>query len=222
MKAILSTTALASMIVVSGLFVTTPSFAQDNQPCVGENCPGSNMPDQGGGKKRLKGIDQNEQIDNQNESTDQPRKKRAQGAEQENNEGDVGQLQRKKRARASQQDNDVDVNVDADVRVGTQQNARRGDWKFDSNRHQRRRSKDATFRFYFGGYYYPQPYWEVYSVGGRVSCGEGRAIVAARFNRVRVVECRGGTYTYLGRRHGDTYRVLLNSRTGRIVGRALI
>ena len=96
------------------------------------------------------------------------------------------------------------------------------DWKFDSNRHERRRHKDATFRFYFGGYWYPQPYWEVYSIGGRVSCGEGRAIVAARFNRVRVVECRGRTYTYLGRRQGDTYRILLNSRTGRIVGRALI
>jgi hypothetical protein len=100
---------------------------------------------------------------------------------------------------------------------------RHADWKFDPNRHQRRRSKSATFRFYFGGYWYPQPYWEIY--GARpygVSCGEGRAIVAERFNRVRIVECRGGIYTYLGSRHGDTFRILLNSRTGRIVGRAMI
>lgn len=54
----------------------------------------------------------------------------------------------------------------------------------------------------------------------RISCGKGRAIVAARFNRVRVVECRGGTYTYLGRRRGETFRVLINPRTGRIIGRA--
>lgn len=206
MKVVLSTTALASLIVAGGLFTSIPAFAQDNQPCVGENCPAPGMPDQSGGKKRMKGVDQNNQMDpgdqGQGETTGQP--------------------QRKKRVQGTQQDNDVDVNVDADVNVGAQKNARRGDWKFDSSRHQRRRSKDATFRFYFGGYWYPQPYWEVYSIGGRVSCGEGRAIVAARFNRVRVVECRGGTYTYLGRRQGDTYRILLNARTGRIVGRALI
>jgi hypothetical protein len=207
MKAILSSAALASIVVTSGLLVSTPTFAQDNQPCVGENCPATEMPDQGAGKKRMKSIDQNEQVDpgnqGQSESTDQlPRKKRAKGSPDNNV--------------------NVDVDVDADVNVGTQKSVRRGEWRFDSTRHQRRRSKDATFRFYFGGYWYPQPYWEVYSIGGRVSCGEGRAIVAARFNRVRVVECRGGTYTYLGRRQGDTYRILLNSRTGRIVGRALI
>jgi hypothetical protein len=55
----------------------------------------------------------------------------------------------------------------------------------------------------------------------RIGCGEGRAIVAKRFNQVRMVECNGATYTYLGRRQGDTYRVLLNARTGRIVGRIL-
>ena len=55
----------------------------------------------------------------------------------------------------------------------------------------------------------------------RIGCGQGRAIVAERFNRVRVVECNGSTYTYLGHRQGDTYRVLLNARTGRIVGPVL-
>jgi hypothetical protein len=55
-----------------------------------------------------------------------------------------------------------------------------------------------------------------------LSCGAGRAIVAERFNRVRVIECRGATYTYLGRRQGDTYRILFNPRSGRIVGRTMI
>lgn len=97
----------------------------------------------------------------------------------------------------------------------------RSDWRFDSNRHERRRHKDATFRFYLGGYWYPQPYWQGYGlrVNQRLSCGEGRLIVRDRgFNRVRPIECQGRTYTYFGRRHGDTFRVLLNARTGRIVG----
>jgi hypothetical protein len=93
-------------------------------------------------------------------------------------------------------------------------------WKFDSNRHERRHRKDDRFRFYFGGFWYPQPYWLGYGlpVNPRISCFEGRAIVDARgFNRVRTLECRGATYTYLGRRHGDDFRVLLNARTGRII-----
>jgi hypothetical protein len=91
-------------------------------------------------------------------------------------------------------------------------------WKFDGNRHERRRHKDNRFRFYLGGYWYPQPYWLNYGlIGPRVSCGEGRAIVRYRgFNRVRTVECRGSTFTYLGRRHGDDFRIAVNSRTGRI------
>jgi hypothetical protein len=56
----------------------------------------------------------------------------------------------------------------------------------------------------------------------RLSCGAGRSIVAKRFNRVRVLECKGGTYTYLGRRNGATFRVLVDRRTGRVVGRAPI
>ena len=207
MKHFFTSTALASALVFGGLFAATPSFAQDNQPCVGENCPAPDMQGtQGGNKKRLKGIDKNNQVDQNNqggdESTDQvlPRKKRAQGTQNNN-----------------------DVDVDVNVQSGSQKRVRHADWRFDSNRHQRRRSKNSTFRFYFGGYWYPQPYWEVYSVrSGRVSCREGRAIVSERFNRVRVIECNGGTYTYLGRRQGDTYRILLNARSGRIVGRAMI
>ena len=56
----------------------------------------------------------------------------------------------------------------------------------------------------------------------RISCGAGRSIVARRFNRVRVIECKGGTYTYVGRRNGATFKVLVDRRTGRVVGRAPI
>ncbi len=92
-------------------------------------------------------------------------------------------------------------------------------WKFDANRHERRRHKDDRFRFYFSGFWYPEPYWQYgLVINPRVSCGEGRLIVRDRgFRRVRTVECRGRTYTYLGRRHGDSFRVLVSSRTGRIV-----
>jgi hypothetical protein len=217
MKGIFTSTALASLLLVAGVLTTPSAFAQDNQPCVGENCP---APDMQGGKKRLKGVDQDSQGTEDQTGQTPMRKKRLQGSTEEGDMQDGQKLPRKKRA-GTQQDNDVDVDVD--VNVGSQKSARRGDWKFDPGRHQRRKSKSVGFTFYYGGYYYPQPYWEVYTVrSGRVSCGEGRAIVAERFNRVRVVECNGGTYTYLGRRQGDTYRILLNARSGRIVGRTLI
>jgi hypothetical protein len=99
---------------------------------------------------------------------------------------------------------------------------RQAEWKFDPNRHERRRDRDKRFRFEFGGFWYPEPYWLGYSYGlvapYRISCGEGRAIVRDRgFRRVRTVECRGRTYTYLGRRQGDRFRVFVSSRSGRIV-----
>jgi hypothetical protein len=56
----------------------------------------------------------------------------------------------------------------------------------------------------------------------RISCDAGRSIVAKRFNRVRVIECNGGTYTYVGRRNGASFKVLVDRRTGRLVGRAPI
>jgi hypothetical protein len=54
----------------------------------------------------------------------------------------------------------------------------------------------------------------------RISCGDGRAIVAKRFNSVRVGECKGGTYTYFGLRKGATFRILVDRSTGRIIARA--
>ncbi|HEY7765626.1 MAG TPA: hypothetical protein VIB38_11605 [Aestuariivirgaceae bacterium] len=113
---------------------------------------------------------------------------------------------------ASAQSSDVDVNVQV-------QHAK-SDWKFDARKHRRQRHKDNDFRFFFGGFWYPQPYWLGYglNVPYRIGCGEGRAIVRDRgFNRVRTIECQGRSYTYLGRRHGDRFRVMVNSRNGRII-----
>lgn len=207
MTGILKTTSFAAALALGSLGLSSGAKAQDSQPaapmgkeCIGEQCPGGARggDEQGTMKKRMKTPEQRDQIKQGNQAGDQvtPRKKRVQSGQQ----------------------NDDNVDPKSRVRVGE------GKWRYDANRHERRRSKNATFRFYFGGYWYPQPYWDVYSTGPRyrISCGEGRGIVSERFNRVRVVECNGGTYTYLGRREGDTYRILVNSRTGRIVGRALI
>jgi hypothetical protein len=204
MKHLLTASALAAMFVVGGIYASQHVAAQNNEPCVGENCPAPDMQgNQGQNKKRMKGVDQNNQM---------------QGPGDESQTGEQT-MPRKKRA-GNQQNNNNDVDVDVRTRVDAGSGSK---WHYDPSRHQRRHSKSATFRFYYGGYWYPQPYWEIYTVRPRrVSCGEGRAIVAERFNRVRVVECNGGTYTYLGRRQGDTFRILLNARTGRIVGRALI
>ena len=106
---------------------------------------------------------------------------------------------------------------DDKIKVGS-----RSDWEFDPRRHKRSRNKDATFRFWFNGYYYPQQYWLVGVPVGyhRISCGEGRRILRDRgYYRVRTIECNGGAYTYLGNRRGNTFRVSLSSRSGQIVDR---
>jgi hypothetical protein len=122
--------------------------------------------------------------------------------------------------RRVQQDADEGLTITSDQ----PRRIKQAEWKFDSNRHQRRRHRDKVFRFEFGGFWYPEPYWLTpgfavsYGLPIRLGCGEGREIVRDRgFRRVRTVECRGRTYTYLGRRHGDTFRVLVSARSGRIV-----
>jgi hypothetical protein len=53
---------------------------------------------------------------------------------------------------------------------------------------------------------------------GKISCRRGERIVErAGFRRVRPRDCRGRTYVYIGRRHGDTFLIRVNSRRGRIV-----
>jgi hypothetical protein len=136
----------------------------------------------------------------------------------EMNKGDDEQGYSKKR-RIQRDDDEQSGRDDSDEPRQAKQ--AKSDWKYDSNRHKRRRHKDDEFRFYFGGFWYPQPYWQGYGIGGspyRIGCAEGRSIVRDRgFNRVRTLECQGRTFTYVGRRHGDNFKVVVNSRTGRIV-----
>ncbi len=138
--------------------------------------------------------------------------------------GDSNRKERRARSRDNDNDNQMDNAAQDTKRYRDRDNdrreARQGKWRYDPRHHRRSRNRDATFRFYFGGYYYPERYWDapVVVIGNRVSCREGREIVDdSGFNRVRTVECRGRNYTYTGRRHGDMFRIVLNSRSGRIV-----
>lgn len=115
----------------------------------------------------------------------------------------------KKRRASQNQDNDQDMKSS---------HRASNDWKYDPDKHQRRRHKDARYKYFYGGYWYLEPYWTVGVYGPRISCGEGRAIVDdSGFYRVRVIECSGRNFTYAASRHGNPYRVVLNSRTGDIV-----
>ena len=94
------------------------------------------------------------------------------------------------------------------------------DWKYDSDKHRRRHHKDAEYRFYNSGYWYPQPYWQGYAVvsNDRLSCRDGREAVRDRgFYRVKPIECRGRTFTYLAHRRGEAFKILVSARSGRIV-----
>ena len=54
----------------------------------------------------------------------------------------------------------------------------------------------------------------------RISCRTGKRIVRnSGYRRVRVVECRGNTYTYKGKRGSRVYRLSVDSLDGIIVGR---
>jgi hypothetical protein len=157
----------------------------------------------------------NQDCGQKNRGERRMRKNNDNDAVQKNDDDNDGSTRKSRAQRDDDNDNKVDSNRES------RREAR--NWKYDPQRHHRSRHKDSKFRFYLGGYYYDEPYWDSPSVviqlgNGRVSCGEGRDIVDdSGFNRVRTVECSGRNYTYLGRRHGDTFRVTLNSRTGRIV-----
>jgi len=54
----------------------------------------------------------------------------------------------------------------------------------------------------------------------RISCRTGRRIVdRSGYNRVRVIECNGDTYTYAAKRGSKHYRVRVDAFDGVIVGR---
>ena len=92
-------------------------------------------------------------------------------------------------------------------------------WHYDSHKHHRSSHRDSRYKYYYGGFWYLEPYWTLPVYGNdRVSCGEGRGIVReSGFNRVQTMECSGRNYTYMGKRRGVPFRVVLNSWTGNIV-----
>jgi hypothetical protein len=54
----------------------------------------------------------------------------------------------------------------------------------------------------------------------RISCRTGKRIVRnSGYRRVRVIECRGNTYTYKGKRGSRVYRLSVDSLDGIIVVR---
>lgn len=183
------------------------SNAAEDQP----NQPMQQKMDRQGGDNDCMG---NQDCGQKNRSERRMRKNHDNDAVQNKNDDEDGSS-RKSRA---QRDDDND-NYDSNRKSRREAS----NWKYDPQRHHRSRHKDSKFRFYLGGYYYDEPYWDSPSVviqlgQGRVSCGEGRNIVDdSGFNRVRALDCSGRHYTYIGRKHGDTYRVTLNSRSGRIV-----
>lgn len=210
MSKMIRNSVMASSFALMAFGAAGMAAAQDSNyrtinDCVGQQICG----DQGPGNSGKRRLQNNQGYDQGN---DQP--------------GDMV-IRKKRRSQSSQgydQDNDQLGDMPIHRKRSAQNNYR--NWKYDSNRHDRRRSRNSQFRFFLGGYYYAQPYWagEYYGVQSyRVSCGEGRNIVDDNgYNRVRTIECGGGTFTYLGRRNGDTYKVFLNSRTGRIVGRQAV
>jgi hypothetical protein len=51
-----------------------------------------------------------------------------------------------------------------------------------------------------------------------ISCDEGRWTVReAGFRKVRVRECDGRTFTYIGKRHGERFEIRVSRRHGNIV-----
>jgi hypothetical protein len=131
------------------------------------------------------------------------------------------QTRRKRRIQEEEDTKPVDEFADDQQyrRRSTAQNE--SQWKYDPKRHERRRKRDDRFRYEWNGYWYSEPYWW-YDFNNwrpyRVSCGEGRLILLDRgFRRVRPIRCQGRTYSYLARRYGETFRIIMHSRTGRIL-----
>ncbi len=76
------------------------------------------------------------------------------------------------------------------------------------------------WRYYDGYGWYDYGRWgdfRRHHRSDRLSCREARRLVDRRFDRVRVVECNGRTYTFRAEnRRGKRVTVYVNSRTGAI------
>lgn len=74
---------------------------------------------------------------------------------------------------------------------------------------------DVLLQFEFGEYRYPEPAW----AAGGISCrGGGRIVHTRGFRHIRPIDCHGRTFTYVGWWRGDTFKVFVNSGSGRIIG----
>jgi len=78
--------------------------------------------------------------------------------------------------------------------------------------------------YYGGGYYGGGYYGHGHGYGYRphyryrMSCGKARRKIRHHgFYRIRALDCSGSRYTFKAKRHGDWYKIRLNSRTGRII-----
>jgi hypothetical protein len=207
MNRMVKMTALASALAMASLAVPHFAVAKDKvlRQCI--DC----IPGGGGGAEPNMQNDQDQGIPG----------RRVKKFEQPNIQDDEGQYVPRKLKKFEPNDQFQQGGGDDNV-IEKRTRRTKQAWKFDNNRHERRRYKDNRFRFYFDGFWYPRAYWDDYYyddyiMPSRVSCREGAEIVSERFARVRIVECDGRVYTYLGRRRGDTFEIKLNSRTGRIV-----
>jgi hypothetical protein len=224
MNNILRKTAMASALAIAAVTFSNVSIAQDTDTQMQKKCIGEACPDQGGGQ----GANSNDQdVPTDNQQMKKLRKKNMQPNDQVQdmqNDDDQGgspdQMRKLRKKKGTQSTEQYQDNNDNDQMLPRKKKMSQSNWHYESGKHHRRRSKDATFIFLRGGYWYDQPYWdEDYYVDTSygISCRQGRNIVSERFARVRVVECRGRTYTYIGRRHGDDFQVVLSSRSGRII-----
>ncbi len=79
----------------------------------------------------------------------------------------------------------------------------------------RHREHPVFLQFEFGEYRYPERAW----AAGGISCRGGQWIAHNRgFYAVDPIDCHGRTFVYYGRWWGDTFKVHIDSRTGRIRG----
>jgi hypothetical protein len=73
------------------------------------------------------------------------------------------------------------------------------------------------WRYYDGYGWYDYKRYGEFHKRNRISCREARRIVDRRFDRVRVRECNGRTYTFTAvNNRGKRITVYVNSRTGAI------
>jgi len=73
------------------------------------------------------------------------------------------------------------------------------------------------YGYYGGGYYGHRRGYRSHR-GYRMSCGQVRRKIRHRgFHRIRAIDCSGSRYSFNAKRHGQWYRIKVNSRNGRIL-----